>query len=84
VYFVGFSLHNYIEMNGQQNIKYKASFVKYRLQTSNSNNHFMDPSSSLISDGKRYTGFICKVVFFLEWDDVSEVRHDIICCFAYI
>jgi len=50
-------------MNGQQNIKYKASLVKYLSQTANSSNHFMDPSSSLISDGKRYTDFVCTIVF---------------------
>jgi len=56
-------LHNYIEITFQQNIKYKASLFKYLLQTANSNNHFMDPTSSLISDAKRYTDFIYTILF---------------------
>jgi hypothetical protein len=65
---------------------YNASFVKYLLQTAKSSNPCMDPLSSLVPDGKRYTDLICMTVFVRERerDDLPEVRHDVLCYIAYI
>jgi len=40
VHQVGFSLHNYIEMHGQQNIKfyYAISFINYKTHGTNDRN----------------------------------------------